>query len=73
MCVSQQLLTASADQTARLWDVLTGDCQQVLLGHSDEIFSCAFNYNADTIITGKDDFILSKFHIFNSGYLNVVV
>ena len=25
---------------------------QVLEGHSDEIFSCAFNYEGDTIITG---------------------
>lgn len=25
---------------------------QVLEGHTDEIFSCAFNYEGDTIITG---------------------
>ena len=26
------------------------------IGHSDEIFSCAFNYEGDTIITGKTQF-----------------
>jgi dynein assembly factor with WDR repeat domains 1 len=25
----------------------------VLEGHTDEIFSCAFNYEGNTIITGK--------------------
>jgi len=29
--------------------------QQVLDGHEDDIFSCAFNYSGDTIITGSKD------------------
>ncbi len=28
---------------------------QTLDGHNDEIFSCAFNYEGDTIITGSKD------------------
>ena len=28
---------------------------KVLEGHSDEIFSCAFNYEGDTVITGSKD------------------
>lgn len=28
---------------------------QVLQGHTDEIFSCAFNYEGDYIITGSKD------------------
>ena len=28
---------------------------EVLEGHSDEIFSCAFNYEGDTVITGSKD------------------
>ncbi len=46
------IVTAGADQTARVWDVASGRCLQVLQGHTDEIFSCAFNYTGDTIITG---------------------
>jgi len=47
------VLTASSDKTARLWDPETGECKQILEGHTDEIFSCAFNYEGNTIITGK--------------------
>ena len=62
-----KILTASEDSTARLWDVETGEeLQQLqsntiylifvnLLGHTDEIFSIAFNYESDTIITGSKD------------------
>ena len=28
---------------------------QILEGHTDEIFSCAFNYEGDTVITGSKD------------------
>ena len=42
-----------SDRTCRVWDVETGDCLQVLEGHTDEIFSAAFNYEGDTIITGS--------------------
>lgn len=31
------------------------DWMQVLEGHTDEIFSCAFNYEGDFIITGSKD------------------
>ena len=47
------VMTASADKTARLWDPETGECRQILEGHTDEIFSCAFNYEGNTIITGQ--------------------
>lgn len=49
------LMTGSSDKTVRLWDVETGLCKQVLEGHKDEIFSCAFNYDDDTIITASKD------------------
>eukprot|EP01030_Chromulinospumella_sphaerica_P031105 gene31105-31700_t len=50
-----RILTASSDNTSRIWEVETGECLQVLEGHTDEIFSCAFNYDGDTIITGSKD------------------
>lgn len=61
------LLTASADKTARLWHANgeveaendeegNGLCLQVLTGHENELFSCAFNYMGDAILTaGKDN------------------
>ena len=38
-----------------MWSVETGECLQILEGHIDEIFSCAFNYEGDTVITGSKD------------------
>jgi WD40 repeat protein len=35
--------------------VLLHCTSQVLSGHTDEIFSCAFNYEGDSIITGSKD------------------
>lgn len=63
------LLTASADKTAKLWHangipssenenegVENGLCLQTLTGHENELFSCAFNYAGDGILTaGKDN------------------
>lgn len=51
------ILTASSDKTARIWDPETGNCKQILEGHTDEIFSCAFNYEGNIIITGKLFFV----------------
>ena len=50
-----KLLSAGFDQIARLWDSETGELLQELEGHNDEIFSCSFNYEGDTIITGSKD------------------
>ncbi len=48
-------MTGSSDKTIRLWDADVGKCKQVLEGHNEEIFSCAFNYEGDTIITASKD------------------
>ena len=37
---------------------------QTLEGHTDEIFSCAFNYEGDTIITGQSPQTLSQPSLF---------
>ena len=47
-----QVVSAGGDSTARVWSAQTGRCLQVLEGHTDEIFSCAVNYDGDAIITG---------------------
>ncbi|XP_017790200.1 PREDICTED: dynein assembly factor with WDR repeat domains 1-like [Habropoda laboriosa] len=52
---SQHLLTSSSDGTSKLWSVKSGCCIQVLDGHTDDVFSCAFSYDGDTIITASKD------------------
>lgn len=52
---SQHLLTSSLDRTSKLWSLENGCCIQTLDGHTDDVFSCAFSYNGDTIITASKD------------------
>lgn len=49
-------MTASQDASVRLWDVKTGQCTQILTGHSEEVFSAVFSYDGEYLITcGKDN------------------
>ena len=52
---SNASLAVHSDKTCRIWSTDTGESLQILEGHIDEIFSCAFNYEGDTIITGSKD------------------
>lgn len=52
---SQHLLTSSLDRTSKLWSLENGCCIQTLDSHTDDVFSCAFSYNGDTIITASKD------------------
>ncbi len=48
-------MSGSSDKTVKIWDVENGSCRQTLVGHNEDIFSCAFNYDGDTIITASKD------------------
>ena len=39
------LASASEDRTARVWDVLSGDCVLILEGHQRAVSCCAFEHN----------------------------
>ena len=43
------------DNTARLWDVHSGECLHTLLGHTAEIVSLNFDTGGQRIITGSFD------------------
>lgn len=49
------LLTSSQDNTARLWEVRSGNCVQILDGHNDEVFSSIFSYCGKKVITASKD------------------
>lgn len=49
----EYVLTASQDRTARLWK--TGNCIQVLKGHSDEVFAAVFSKCGKKIVTASKD------------------
>src|SRR5262249_27353582 len=51
----QHVITASRDNTARLWDVRTGDSLAVLSGHSDSVWIAAFSPDGSRIVTASSD------------------
>jgi hypothetical protein len=49
------LVTASADNTARLWEVARGQALQVLKGHEDRVIQAAFSPDGKLVVTASDD------------------
>ncbi len=49
------VITGSNDNTARLWDVATGQQLHLLQGHTDLVSSVAYSPNGKTVITGSRD------------------
>lgn len=47
-------MTASGDNTARIWDVTTGGQLAVLRGHEGAVFSAAFSPDGTRIVTGHN-------------------
>ena len=39
----QQVVTASSDKTAKVWNVTSGECTQTLAGHTDTVTWAAFS------------------------------
>jgi WD40 repeat protein len=51
----KQLVTASEDSTAMVWDSMTGKALQTLEGHRGSITSLAFSPDGTQIVTGSQD------------------
>jgi WD40 repeat protein len=50
-----RLLTASFDETARIWDVASGRESQVFWGHSGPVYGAEFSSDEQTVLTAGDD------------------
>jgi WD40 repeat protein len=50
-----RVASGSADNTVRVWDVLTGECQYTLEGHSDTVNSVIFSPDGLRVASGSDD------------------
>jgi WD40 repeat protein len=50
------VVTASEDNTARLWDPNTGKLLAVLRGHDHWLYAAAFSPDGNRIVTVSDDF-----------------
>jgi WD40 repeat protein/tRNA A-37 threonylcarbamoyl transferase component Bud32 len=51
----KQLVTASLDRTARIWDVASGRQVRALAGHTDWLYSAEFSPNGKQIVTASND------------------
>jgi WD40 repeat protein len=51
----QRVLTASYDQTARLWDVHAGDEILAFRGHNDAVMSAVFSQDGQRVLTASFD------------------
>jgi len=49
------LVSASDDQTLRVWDVLTGQVLRTFIGHSNRIWAVAFSPDGYTLASASDD------------------
>ena len=50
-----RIVTASADNTARLWDAKTGAAIATLSGHKDAVFSAVFSPDGSRVVTASED------------------
>ena len=51
----KQIVTASADQTARIWDAATGQEIRTLTGHTAPVYSVAYSPDGTQIVTASAD------------------
>ncbi|MBD2358369.1 hypothetical protein H6G41_27795 [Tolypothrix sp. FACHB-123] len=51
----QILASASTDSSVRLWNISTGQCFQILLGHTDWLYAVAFHPQNKILATGSAD------------------
>ncbi|MBL9134486.1 MAG: protein kinase [Verrucomicrobiales bacterium] len=52
---ARRMVTASSDQSIRLWDVRTGALERVLRGHGSEVWCAAFRPDGLQLATGGKD------------------
>ena len=49
----QQVLTASLDQTAKVWSAASGECLRTLSGHTDRVYSAVFSADGQQVLTAS--------------------
>jgi WD40 repeat protein len=51
---SSQVLTASDDRTAKLWDVKSGNCMMTFTGHEHHVVFAIFSSDSENALTAGD-------------------
>jgi WD40 repeat protein len=51
-----KVVSGSEDETVRIWDAVTGECEQTLeQGHSGWVLSASFSPDGTKVVSGSDD------------------
>jgi WD40 repeat protein len=50
-----RIVTASADNSARIWDAHSGEQLAVLKGHTDRLWSASFSHDGSRVVTASND------------------
>ena len=50
-----KVVSGSTDKTVRIWDAVTGECEQTLEGHSLEVTSASFSPDGLKVVSGSGD------------------
>jgi WD40 repeat protein len=48
-------VAGSWDKTVRIWDAVTGECEQTLEGHSSAVSSASFSPDGTKVVSGSVD------------------
>jgi WD40 repeat protein len=51
----QGIVSGSADNTIKIWDVNNGELQSTLIGHTDQVTSLEWNRNGSILPSGSYD------------------
>jgi WD40 repeat protein/serine/threonine protein kinase len=67
----QLAISASEDNTIRVWDATAGKAEKTLRGHGSPVRACAFSPDGQTVLSGGDDQSIRKWDV--KGYQEVRV
>ena len=60
------IITGSADNTVRMWDIRSGECSQILKGHTGSVYCVHLHSKSGYLLTGSDDHTVRIWDITNT-------
>ena len=66
------MASGSFDRNVRLWDVKTGECFNILQGHTNIVNSVVFAYDGRTLVSGSADKTIKVWDISSGKHLNTL-
>ena len=51
----EKVVSASSDNTVRIWSAVTGECEQSLAGHTRGVTSASFSHDGEKVVSASDD------------------